>query len=173
MQDILGDYVTFFQNLKNRLNDMGIDFKGRPISHLAFRTATLDDYFTVRDQIEAYSRANVENKWNGRRISKLLLKTPLDLGDGFSTSLIELIPPVHQDDYPMGLEHFGIVYGGDFKQFLMEHADHFTNQQDQGPFCQPRYIRFDDIRMMVKFYEFGLQEVVEKEGRTFDGFYHV
>ena len=40
-----------------------------------------------------------------------MLAEPLDVLDGTPVSLIELIPPVHQRVYRMGLEHLGVVVG--------------------------------------------------------------
>lgn len=176
LYEILGDFETFFEMQSQRLRDLDIDIEGCDISHLAFRTTTLEEYLSVREKIEMFCSANVENIWGGRPISKMLLKTPLNLAAKFATSLIELIPPEHpdpyQDVYKMGLEHVGIVIGETFDEFGEIHARKFTGQQDQGPFCQPYFITFPDLSN-VKFYRFSLQDVCIKEGKRFDRFYHV
>ena len=59
----------------------------------------------------------VENVWNGRPISMILLAEPLSVLDGQVVPLIELIPPVHQRVYKMGLEHLGVVVGEDVDEF--------------------------------------------------------
>ncbi|GAB2916030.1 MULTISPECIES: VOC family protein [Streptomyces] len=172
VKKILGDPELFYTTQKFRLADIGIDVSGFGVSHVAFRTETLDEYIDVRDALEAHSSSNVENEWNGRRISKLLLRNPIPLGDGRDVSLIELIPPVHQNTYKMGLEHVGFVVGESLEEFAAQHSDHFTGRQDQGPFCQPFYIAFPD-HTNVKFYEHSLHDVCVLEGKTFDGFHHV
>jgi hypothetical protein len=53
---------------------------------------------------ERHARANLEGVWNGRPISKIVLDEPLDVLDGTPVSRIELIPPVHQRVYRMGLD---------------------------------------------------------------------
>ena len=55
--------------------------------------------------------ANVENIWNGRPISKILLREPLEVEPHVTVDLIELLPPPHQRTYKMGLEHVGVVVG--------------------------------------------------------------
>lgn len=172
MHEILGDYAGFVRDLDERLRRLGIDTTGRELSHLAYRTSTFDEYLRVRDAIEDVSSANVENEWNGRPISKLLLREPLELGNGHTVSLVELIPPPHQRDYPMGLEHAGVVIGETFDAFCDAHAGVITGHQDQGPWNQPRYVTFENDRT-AKFYRYSLKDVVEKEGRAFDGFHHV
>ena len=166
LETILGDYKGFFEDLEQRIARAGIDVAGRPLSHVAFRTATLGEYRKVQEQLEPWCRANVENEWNGRPIDKLLLEEPLALGGGRTVSLIELIPPPHREDWPLGLEHLGIVIGESFDDFTREHKDRFTGRQDQGPYCQPAYITFANGRT-VKFYRWSLEDVVEMEGRPF------
>jgi hypothetical protein len=169
---ILGDYTEFYAQQAQRLLQLGIDISGLEVSHLAFRTETLAEYLVVRPQLESICSANVENIWNGRPISKLLLQEPLQLAQNATTSLIELIPPVHQSVYKMGLEHIGIVVGQTFSDFGKLHAHIFTGQQNQSPVCQPYFITFPD-HTNVKFYLYSLQEVCIMEGKRFDDFYHV
>ena len=170
-KEILGDYAQFYALQAQRLQSLGIDIAGLDISHLAFRTETLSEYLVVRRKLEPICSANVENTWNGRPISKLLLQEPLQLFRSATTSLIELIPPVHQSIYKMGLEHIGIVVGEEFADFGKLHAHKFTGQQDQGEFSQPYFITFPD-HTNVKFYRYSLQKVCLLEGKRFDGFYH-
>jgi predicted metalloenzyme YecM len=169
---ILGGYAEFYAQQAQRLLQLGIDVDGLNVSHLAFRTETVAEYLVVRQQLELICLANVENAWNGRPISKLLLQEPLQLAHNATTSLIELIPPVHQSVYKMGLEHLGIVVGEKFDEFGKSNLQSFTGQQDQGPFCQPYFITFPD-HTNVKFYRYSLQDVCVLEGKRFDDFYHV
>lgn len=166
MEDILGDYRSFFGDLRRRARDCGIDMDGCALSHLALRTASLPEYRRIQERLAPWCASHVENVWNGRPIDKLLLARPLSLGDGFEVPLIELIPPPHREDWPLGLEHLGVVIGPGFAAFTKTHEDVFTGRQDQGPWCQPAYVTFGNGRT-VKFYRWSLQDVVEKEGRAF------
>ena len=171
MDEIIGDYAAFFAQQKARLAALSISITGYPLSHLAFRTETLDAYLVIRERIEAFCVANVENVWNGRPISKLLLREPIHVEPGVPVSLIELIPPPHQNVYQMGLEHVGVVVTGDFEAFASAHAGVFTGRQYQSEICQPWYIAFED-HTNVKFYDLSLHDVVMAEGRPFYGFHH-
>jgi hypothetical protein len=89
--------------------------------------------------------------------------------------LIELIPPVHQRSYKMGLEHIGVVIGDGLDAFAREHRAVLTGRQLQGPAAginEPYYILFEDFTH-VKFHPRSLQEVRVLSGGTFDGFVHV
>lgn len=169
--EILGDYTGFYTLQSQRLQKLGIDIDDLEISHLAFRTETLAEYLVARGKLESICSANVENIWNGRPISKLLLQEPLPLSPGATTSLIELIPPVHRSVYKMGLEHIGITIGETFADFGELHSHNFTGQQDQGEFCRPYFITFADYTN-AKFYRYSLQKVCLLEGKLFNGFCH-
>jgi predicted metalloenzyme YecM len=97
--EIIGDYRAFAAMQRDRLVARGIDIAPYPLSHLAVRVADWDLYVHHRTLLERQARANSENVCNGRPISLIVLAEPLDVLDGSSVSLIELIPPVHQRVY--------------------------------------------------------------------------
>jgi len=171
MQALIGDYAGFFDARRQRLERLGIDVSGFDVSHFAFRTRNFDDYLEKRDAIEKYCRANVENVWNGRPISKLLLAEPLQFADDFTCELIELIPPPHREQFSMGLEHVGIVIGDTVDEFANQHRATLSGQQYQSDVCEPYFIKFDD-NTTVKFYRYSLLDVCVREGQRFDGFHH-
>jgi predicted metalloenzyme YecM len=175
IEDIIGDYRAFAAQQRDRLLALGIDIAPLELSHLAFRVSEWDQYVHVRTLLERHARANSENLWNGRPISLILLAQPLEVLDGTAVPLIELIPPVHQRVYKMGLEHLGVVVGDTFDAFVQAHKPVLTGQQFQGPNSTPDpvYILFQDFTH-VKFYRLSLQASVELDaGRVFDGFRHV
>jgi hypothetical protein len=55
-----------------------------------------------------------------------VLAEPLEVLDGAPLSRIELIPPVHQRVYRMGLEHLGVVVGEEFDEFSRMHRGTVT-----------------------------------------------
>jgi len=172
LTDIIGDFAAFYWQQLNRLRDLGVDATGYAVSHVAYRVASLDEYLAVRNQIEALCRANVENVWNGRPISKMLLSESAGLGNGASVDLVELIPPEHGAPVAMGLEHVGIVIGEDVDEFARTHEAAITKQQHQSENCEPYLITFHDLTT-VKFYRYSLMDVCVREGWVFDDFHHV
>lgn len=162
--------AAFYRQQVQRLAELGIDAAPMAMSHLAVRTATWREYVVARDRLEEHAGANLENVWNGRPISKILLHEPLDLGGG-AVDLIELIPPFHQRVYAMGLEHVGFVVGPDLEEFVERHLDVLTGRQFQTRSCRPAYRLFDDYTH-VKFYERSLHDECVREGATFDRFVH-
>jgi predicted metalloenzyme YecM len=174
--DIIGDYRAFVAQQHDRLLARGIDIRPYSLSHLAVRVAEWDEYVRVRDLLERHAVANRENVWNGRPISLIVPAEPLEVLGGKAVPLIELIPPVHQRVYKMGLEHLGVVVGDDaFDAFVEAHKPVLTGQQFQGPNSTPDpvYILFEDFTH-VKFYRLSLRASVEVDAGPFeDGFHHV
>ncbi len=170
--DIIGDYRAFAAQQRDRLLARGIDIRPYPLSHLAVRVPDWDQYVHMRTLLERYATANLESVWNGRPISKIVLAEPLDVLDGTPVSRIELIPPVHQRVYRMGLEHLGVVVGDDIDEFSRVHRVALTGQQFQSPDVEPVYVLFEDFTH-VKFYRRSFFDVVEDEGARYEGFVHV
>ncbi|HEV8282014.1 MAG TPA: VOC family protein, partial [Candidatus Limnocylindrales bacterium] len=153
MSDIIGDYGAFTALQHDRLAARGVDIAPYELSHLAVRVPEWDQYVHLRTLLERHAVANRENVWNGRPISLIVPSEPLRVLDGKVVPLIELIPPVHQRIYKMGLEHLGVVVGDSFDAFVGAHKPVLTGQQFQGPNSTPDpvYILFEDFTH-VKFY---------------------
>ena len=173
--EIIGDYRGFAARQRDRLLARGIDIGPYALSHLAYRVPEWDLYMQVRTQLERHAVTNQENVWNGRPISLIVPAEPLEVLDGKLVPLIELIPPVHQRVYKMGLEHLGVVVGETFDAFVAAHKPVLTGQQFQGPNSTPDpvYILFEDFTH-VKFYRLSLRDSVELDAGAFaEGFHHV
>ena len=172
--DIIGDYRAFAAQQRDRLATRGIDIAPYPLSHIAVRVPEWDEYVRVRTLLERHATTNRENVWNGRPISLIVPAEPLEVLGGKVVPLIELIPPVHQRVYKMGLEHLGVVVGDTFDAFVEDHKPVLTGQQFQGPTSNPDpvYILMEDFTH-VKFYRASLRDAVEGQGGQFDGFRHV
>ena len=160
--EIIGDYRAFAAMQRDRLSARGIDIAPYALSHLAVRVADWDLYVHQRTLLERHARANRESVWNGRPISLLTLAEPLEVFDGTPVSRIELIPPVHQRVYRMGLEHLGVVVGEEIDEFSRAHRAVLTGQQFQSADVEPVYVLFEDFTH-VKFYRRSFFDVVEDE----------
>ncbi len=175
VEDIIGDYKAFAALQRDRLLTRGIDITPYELSHICYRVPEWDEYVRVRGLLERHAVANREGFWNGRPMS-LILFDHLEVLEGKAMPMIELIPPVHQRVYKMGLEHIGFVIGEEgFDEFKRAHRPVLTGQQFQGPtpgINEPYYILFEDFTH-VKFHQRPLRETAEMTGSRFDGFQHV
>jgi predicted metalloenzyme YecM len=172
IEDILGDYRGFAALQRDRLRTRGIDIAPYGLSHLCYRVPEWDQYVHVRGLLERHARANREGVWNGRPMSLILLAEPLQVLEGKPCARIELIPPVHQRTYKMGLEHVGVVVGEEFDDFSRRHRPVLTGQQFQSANVDPVYILMEDFTH-VKFYRRSFFDVVEDEEGPFEGIVHV
>lgn len=170
--DVIGDYRAFAAMQRDRLLADGIDISGYSLSHLAVRVAEWDLYVHQRTLLERHARANSENLWNGRPISLIVLERPLRVLGGIEIPVIELIPPVHQRVYRMGLEHLGVVIGEDVDEFSRVHRAVLTGQQFQSAEVEPYYVLFEDFTH-VKFYRRSLYDGAISQGARFEGITHV
>lgn len=162
----LGDYQSFFNKILHNLDNVDVSIESYPLSHLGYRTETQKQYQIVLNRLLQHSSLYAENVHNGRNIAKLILKEELVLQNNYRVSMIELMPPKPDHKYVEGFEHCGVVLGNNFDQFNRKYASVLTGQQDQGPFCQPTFVRFED-GSRVKFYQYSLKRVVELEGNAF------
>ena len=172
IEEIIGDYRAFAAQQRDRLLSRGIDIAPYGLSHLCFRVPEWDEYVHVRTLLERHAATNRENVWNGRPISLIVLREPLEVLDGKPCARIELIPPVHQRVYKMGLEHLGVVVGEGFDEFSRVHRAALTGQQFQSDGVDPVYVLFEDFTH-VKFYRRSFFDVVEDAEGPFEGFSHV
>lgn len=171
VEDIIGDYKAFAAQQRDRLLSRGIDIRPFTLSHICYRVAEWDEYVRVRGLLERHAVANRESVWNGRPMS-LIVFDQLEVLDGKALPMIELIPPVHQRVYKMGLEHLGVVVGDEVDAFSREHRAALTGQQFQSADVEPYYILFEDFTQ-VKFYRVGLFDAIVRGATPIDGFVHV
>ena len=175
IEDIIGDYKAFAARQRDRVAALGIDVTPYAVSHICYRVPEWDEYIRVRGLLERHAFANREGFWNGRPMS-LILFDQLEVLDGKQMPMVELIPPVHQRTYKMGMEHIGFVIGEEgFDEFKRLHRPVLTGQMFQGPQAginEPYYILFEDFTH-VKFHQRSLRETAEMTGSKFDGFSHL
>ncbi len=170
--EIIGDYKAFTSMQSDRLATRGIDITPYSLSHIAVRFPEWDLYVLQRTLLERHARGNRESVWNGRPISLIELDEPLEVLDGKPLARLELIPPVHQRVYRMGLEHLGVVIGEEFEEFSRTHRDVLTGQQFQSADVDPVYVLLEDFTH-VKFYRRSFFDVVQDEFGRIEGITHV
>ncbi|MDX2165037.1 MAG: VOC family protein [Gammaproteobacteria bacterium] len=163
IEQLIGDYQTFFSDLLHRQKKIGIDISGMPMSHLLYRTSTLPEYEILRDQLKSFSRAFVETQFNGRAVSVFVLKDALKLEDNFEVDVIELPAPRPAHMYPSGLESIGVVVGKSLPEFIKKYSKVLTGVKDHGEHCQPAFVTFDNDKTS-KFYNISLLEIVARQG---------
>jgi hypothetical protein len=169
--EIIGDYRAFAAMQRDRLVARDIDIAPYALSHLAVRVADWDLYVHQRTLLERHAGRTSRTSGTGVRSPRSC--SPSRSGPRRdSVSRIELIPPVHERVYRMGLEHLGVVVGEDFDDFSRVHRAVLTGQQFQSPAVDPVCILFEDFTH-VKLYRRSCFTSSRTRGARFDGFRHV
>ena len=163
LQNLIGDYQAFFSDLLHRMKKVDIDICGMPLSHLLYRTVTIQEYIRLRDELKTHCSEFVETQFNDRAVSILILKEPLLLEDNFTVTMIELPAPRPAHMYPSGLESIGVTVGDNLPKFIQSHYHVLTGIKDHGEHCQPAFITFDNDKT-AKFYNISLREIVLLQG---------
>ena len=163
IQDLIGDYHSFFSDLLFRMQQVGIHITGMPMSHLLYRTTTTAEYNHLRDALKKHCGEFVETQFNDRAVSILILREPLLLEDNFAVSMIELPAPRAVHMYPSGLESIGVTIGKKLPEFIQQHHHVLTGIKEHGQYCQPAFITFDNDKT-AKFYDISLREIVILQG---------
>lgn len=160
---LIGAYKAFFSDLIYRMNLVHIDIGGMPLSHLLYRTETLAEYETLRDDLKKFCCKFVETQFNGRAISVLVLKEPLLLADGFQVSTIELPAPKSEQQHSSGLESIGVIIGAALSTFIQQHKSVLTSIKQGGEHSQLASITFNNNKT-AKLYDVSLTEIVTAQG---------
>lgn len=163
---IIGNYRAFFKDLLSRLLQAEINIEGKPISHICYRV-NMANYETVRDQLKRLSSAIAEHGVGGRAVAEFLLKEHLDLGNGYSTGMLEFLPHKEGRDYREGLENVGVLIGNQLPEFEKQNRDKFTGYKDRGADLQIPYVTFE-LGKTVKFYDRSLEQIVIERGSSFN-----
>lgn len=166
IKGIIGDYESFFLDLLQRLSSAGIDIRGMPISHICYRVGSILEYESSRNNLKAFSMAYAEHPFGGRPVSEFVLKTPLDLGQGYSVPMVELLPNKEARAYPKGLENIGVLVGNLLAEFRKRYESLLTGVKDRSPSVQLPFITFEN-GSTIKFYDRSLKEIVESNGFEF------
>lgn len=163
IKKLIGDYEDFFSSALHSLKRLEIKIDNFPISHLTYRVETLEEYESLRDQLNGFCLEFVETQFNGRAVSIHVLKQPLILEAQFQTSVIELPAPRKVHTYPSGLESFGFIVGNKLPEFIQQYQTLLTGIKDHGEHCQPAFITFENQKT-AKFYDISLEQIIYLQG---------
>ncbi|HSX00138.1 MAG TPA: VOC family protein [Patescibacteria group bacterium] len=162
---VIGDYEKFIADLKQKLEDEGIEISHYPIDHVCYRVATPEEYRITQAALRSFSSELAVTVHNGREFSIFRLVQPLVAVD-FNIPLIELPSPAEGKPYATGLEHMEVVIGEEFREFWETNRERLTLDSDMEAANATARVTFADGRT-VKFHAIPLDEAVRLQGDTF------
>jgi len=98
------DYTSFLDDLTSKLIDLRLDITGAKLDHVAYQTATKEEYDVVKPKFEEFAELIREPLVGGRRVGVFKFKEPQQYKDQIFEA-IELIEPKEGQTPKSGLEH--------------------------------------------------------------------
>ena len=121
LQEVIGNYNSFLDDVMHEMKDAGIDFGDfSQLDHMCYRTSSLGQYHQKQIELEPFAILLGETSVNGRPISTFKLNEPLIHGR-WRIDALELPAPKQGSDYVEGLEHIEFVLFDDFAKFISKY----------------------------------------------------
>lgn len=122
LQDIIGDYTAFLDDLLARVAGAGFDMSDFvQIDHLCYRTTSADNYREKKAELSAVATLLRETQVNGRPIATFRLRQPIMHDAAWRIDAVELPAPKAGRAYAEGLEHVEFVLYDDIPTFLKKY----------------------------------------------------
>jgi uncharacterized protein len=106
-----------FENLKKA----GIDVSGYECDHIGFRSSSLSDYQSTKEEFSKIGRLVGEAEVVGRPVAIFKLNTPIKY-QNYVIPVLELLAPKEGDNYQNGPEHLEFVINESFEEFLKKYS---------------------------------------------------
>lgn len=123
LKTTLGDYNVFLDDILTLIVEEKFDTADfSQMDHICYRTASLQNYYDKKKELEAQASLLGETMVNGRPISTFRLNEPIIHG-AWRIDAIELPVPKATDTYTEGLEHVEFVLYSDLPTFAAKYPE--------------------------------------------------
>ena len=164
MNEVIGDYSTFINNIGLGLAASGIDRSELAMmDHICYRVETQSRYNELMTKFESFAVLLGVAEVSGRKIATFELLEYITV-DGWTVAYLELPEPKEGSPYPDGLEHAELVVIGSLDRFAEKHSDLSFNTKGMNKDINPELGLKTNI-LSVKFHEQPLGAVVRIEQR--------
>jgi predicted metalloenzyme YecM len=121
LEDIVGDYTSFLEEILARTEAEGFDFSDfLQIDHMCYRTTSNENYQQKKDELTEVAALLGETMINDRPISTFRLTEPVRHGQ-WRIDAVELPAPKVGSEHTEGLEHVEFVLYDDIPTFLKKY----------------------------------------------------
>ena len=159
IENTIGDYNNFLDDVYTNIKGVGIDVSDFPIDHIAYRTTTKERYESIRNELHKFGTILSEIIIRERPVAIFKLNNPLDY-KGMKISFFEILAPAQGDTfYTEGLEHAEFVVNSPLSEIINKYPliDFYFNKSEINP---ELILRFP-IQANVKFHEIPIDEVIK------------
>jgi predicted metalloenzyme YecM len=162
LQNIIGDYEAFLEQILQEVKDAGFDFSDfAQMDHICYRVPTFEEYQTKKKELLTIGKLLGEAQVNGRPISIFRLKNPIYHGR-WRIDAIELPAPKEGTVTSKGLEHVEFVLFDSLDDFLKKYRHIQFNMNAATRGVNPE-VAFRLPSYTVKFHLLSLPTVVYLE----------
>lgn len=156
------DYKEFLDKLFQKIEEVGIDITGLPLDHIAYYTASEDEYNQVKPEFEALGDFSHEAIISNRRVGVIILDEPFLYKD-YSIEAAELIEPKEGETHSSGWEHAEFVTSEDYTQIIAKYPN---IKWETGSMNRPIYSHITailDTDLKIKFHDRSIIESIKLE----------
>ncbi|MFN8579236.1 MAG: VOC family protein [Candidatus Sericytochromatia bacterium] len=162
LEDIIGNTNIFLTQIFNELNLLKIDINNRPLDHICYRVATIEEYNSKRNEILKFGTLLTEANVNGRPIATFKLNKPINY-ESREIYLIELPSPKKDTNYESGLEHIEFVIEEGLDYWIKKYPNINFEQSGMSKDLNPEIKISLSNNLSVKFHPLSLDKVIEIE----------
>lgn len=159
---LLKDMKDFGVRMLVNLKALGMLEHAKEIDHVCFRVSDTNKYETLKAQLEHDAILLSEAFVNGRPIASYKLHKPIDLGDNFFVSALELPAPKPGRAYEVGFEHIEVIVSSPLENFT-ERFSHLEFDANNFHAAINRDVSLKLKDGLVKFHENSLEQVIAQE----------
>ena len=156
------DYIKFLDIIFEKIEKAGFDVKGLELDHIAYYTASREEYDQIKPEFEKLGKFDHEAIIGNRRVGVMALDEPF-VYNGYEIEAAELIEPKEGEVHSSGWEHAEFITDKEYSNIIQKYPN---VKWETGSMNRPSYPHITDIlgrNLKVKFHHKSILECIELE----------
>lgn len=116
------DYISFLDELTEKVEELKIDLVGAKLDHIAYQAATTEEYGKLKSEFSQIATLVREPIVNGRRVAVFKYNTPQSYNDQ-QFEAMELIEPHKDENPPSAFEHAEYLLSIPLEDFINKYPN--------------------------------------------------
>lgn len=156
------DYKEFLDRFFQKVEEAGINITGLQLDHIAYYTASREEYDELKPEFEALGNFDHEAIISNRRVGVITLYEPFVYKD-YKIEAAELIEPKEGETHSSGWEHAEFVTDENYNEILAKYSN---VKWETGSMNRPIYSHITailDTDLKLKFHDKSILECIRIE----------
>lgn len=156
------DYKEFLDTIFEKIKTAGLDVKGLKLDHIAFYTASNEEYDQIKPEFEKLGMFDHEAILSNRRVGVVKLSN-LFVYEDYEIEAVELIEPRDGEKHSSGWEHAEFVTDEEYEDILRRYPNvkWETSSMDRPIYSHITIVLEKDLK--VKFHHSSILECIKME----------